>query len=227
MLILLVEDDSATTRSIELMLASEGFAVHSTDLGEEAIAFGKLRTYDAIVLSLGLPDISGFEALRSLRLAKVETPVLILTGLPEAEGKAEALGFGADDYLTKPCHKDELVARIRAMVRRCRSIAASTICTGSLVVHLSDKTVEVDGNRVHVTAKEYQMLELLSVRKPRAVSREQFVEHLYGGADQPDLKIIDVFIAKIGKKLANAAGGKQFVVAAGRKGYRLVDPIIP
>jgi two-component system cell cycle response regulator CtrA len=118
MRILLVEDDPATAQSIELMLMSEGFNVHTTDLGEEAVDLARFHGYDLILLSTGLPDISGFEVLRLLRKARVETPILIVTGLPAAEGKAQGLGLGADDYMTKPFHKDELVARIRAVVRR-------------------------------------------------------------------------------------------------------------
>ena len=165
MRVLLIEDDSATAQSIELMLKSESFNVYTTDLGEEGIDLGKIYDYDIILLDLNLPDMSGFEVLRSLRVSKVKTPILILTGLAGIEDKVRGLGFGADDYMTKPFHKDELVARIHAIVRRSKGHAQSVIQTGDLVVNLDTKTVEVNGARVHLTGKEYQMLELLSLRK--------------------------------------------------------------
>ena len=122
MRVLLVEDDSATAHSIELMLKSESFNVYTTDLGEEGIDLGKLYDYDIIVLDLNLPDMSGFEVLRSLRVSKVKTPILILSGIASIEDKVKGLGFGADDYMTKPFHKNELIARIHAIVRRSQTM---------------------------------------------------------------------------------------------------------
>src|SRR5438067_4420358 len=211
MRVLLVEDDSAVARSIELMLRSEGFNVYTNDLCEEGVDLGKLYDYDVIVLDLQLPDMSGFEVLKTLRTAKVRTPILILSGNAIVEAKVKALGFGADDYMTKPFHKDELVARIQAVVRRSKGHSQSVITTGKLTVNLDAKTVEVDGSRVHLTGKEYQMLELLSLRKGTTLTKEMFLNHLYGGMDEPELKIIDVFICKLRKKLATAAGGKNFI----------------
>jgi len=224
MRVLLIEDDSAMARSIELMLRSEGFNVYTTDLGEEGIDLGKLYDYDIIVLDLQLPDMSGFEVLKSLRLAKVQTPVLILSGNAIVEAKVKALGFGADDYMTKPFHKDELVARIHAIVRRSKGHAQSVIITGDLVVNLDQKTVEVDGQRVHLTGKEYQMLELLSLRKGTTLTKEMFLNHLYGGMDEPELKIIDVFICKLRKKLAMASHGRNYIETVWGRGYVLREP---
>src|SRR3984885_2975666 len=116
MRVLLIGDDSATSQSFEFMLKSEGFNIYTTDLGEEGIDLGKIYDYDIILLDLNLPDMSGFEVLRSLRVSKVKTPILILSGLAGIEDKVRGLGFGADDYMTKPFHKDELVARIHAIV---------------------------------------------------------------------------------------------------------------
>ena len=224
MRVLLIEDDSAMARSIELMLRSESFNVYTTDLGEEGIDLGKLYDYDIIVLDLQLPDMSGFEVLKSLRLAKVQTPVLILSGNAIVEAKVKALGFGADDYMTKPFHKDELVARIHAIVRRSKGHSQSVITTGDLIVNLDAKTVEVSGQRVHLTGKEYQMLELLSLRKGTTLTKEMFLNHLYGGMDEPELKIIDVFICKLRKKLAAAADGKHHIETVWGRGYVLRDP---
>src|SRR5271163_3293280 len=188
MRVLLIEDDSATAQSIELMLKSENFNVYVTDLGEEGIDLGKLYDYDIILLDLNLPDMSGYEVLRSLRVTKIKTPILILSGMAGIEDKVKGLGHGADDYLTKPFHKDEL-----------------------------------DGARVHLTGKEYQMLELLSLRKGTTLTKEMFLNHLYGGMDEPELKIIDVFVCKLRKKLAQATGGKHYIETVWGRGYVLRD----
>jgi two-component system, cell cycle response regulator CtrA len=222
MRVLLIEDDASTAQSIELMLKS--FNVYTTDLGEEGVDLGKLYDHDIILLDLNLPDMSGFEVLRTLRVAKVKTPILILSGLGGTEDKVKGLGIGADDYLTKPFHKDELVARIHAIVRRSKGHAQSVIQTGDLVVNLDTKTVEVNSARVHLTGKEYQMLELLSLRKGTPLTKEMFLNHLYGGMDEPEVKIIDVFICKLRKKLANASNGKNFVETLWGRGHVLRDP---
>jgi two-component system cell cycle response regulator CtrA len=224
MRVLLIEDDSATAQSIELILKSEGFNVYTTDLGDKAVNLGKLYDYDIILLDLNLPDMSGFEVLRSLRFSKVKTPTLILSGLAGTEDKVNGLGFGADDYMTKPFHKDELVARIHAVVRRSKGYAQSVIQTGDLVVNLDTKTLEVNGARVHLTGKEYQMLELLSLRKGTSVTKEMFLTNLYGGMDEPVKKIIDVFICKLRKKLANASSGKNYIETEWGRGYVLRQP---
>lgn len=211
MRVLLIEDDSAIAQSIELMLKSESFNVYTTDLGEEGIDLGKLYDYDIILLDLNLPDMSGYEVLRTLRLSKVKTPILILSGMAGIEDKVRGLGFGADDYMTKPFHKDELIARIHAIVRRSKGHAQSVITTGDLIVNLDAKTVEVSGQRVHLTGKEYQMLELLSLRKGTTLTKEMFLNHLYGGMDEPELKIIDVFICKLRKKLDAVSGSQSYI----------------
>jgi len=223
MRVLLIEDDSATAQSIELMLKSERFNVYTTDLGEEGIDLGKIYDYDIILLDLNLPDMSGFDVLRSLRVSKIKAPILILTGLDTIEDKVRGLGFGADDYITKPFHRDDLVARINAIVRRSRGHAESVIQTGDLIVDLSKKKVEVNGLRVHLTGKEYQILELLSLRKGTTLSKEMFLNHLYGDTDEPDAKIIDVFICKLRKKLASASGGNEFIETLWSRGYTLSE----
>jgi two-component system cell cycle response regulator CtrA len=224
MRVLLIEDDGATAQSIELMLKSDGFNVYTTDLGEEGVDLGKVYDYDIILLDLNLPDMTGFDVLKSLRVAKVNTPILILTGQGDIETKVRGLGFGADDYMTKPFHKDELVARIHAIVRRSKGHSQSVITTGTLTVNLDAKTVEVGGSRVHLTGKEYQMLELLSLRKGTTLTKEMFLNHLYGGMDEPELKIIDVFICKLRKKLAAATNGDHYIETVWGRGYVLRDP---
>jgi two-component system cell cycle response regulator CtrA len=222
--ILLIEDDRAAAQSIELMLKSDGFNVFTTDLGEEGIDLSKLYDYDIILLDLNLPDISGFEVLRSVRRSRVKTPILILSGLAGIEDKVKGFGFGADDYMTKPFHKNELLARIRSIVRRSRGHAQSVIAIDDLVINLDTKTAEVNGARVHLTLKEYQLLELLSLRKGMTMSKEMFLNHLYGGMDEPAQKIIDVFICKLRKKLANASGGKDYIETVWGRGYVLRQP---
>jgi len=223
MRVLLIEDDGATAQSIELMLKSEGFNFYITDTGEDGIDLGKLYDYDIIILDLTLPDMSGYEVLRTLRVAKIKTPILILSGMAGIEDKVRGLGYGADDYMTKPFHKDELVARIHSIVRRSQGHAQSVINTGDLTVNLDNKTVEVASQRVHLTTKEYQMLELLALRKGTTLTKEMFLNHLYGGMDEPELKIIDVFICKLRKKLAASTGANYIETVWGR-GYVLREP---
>jgi two-component system cell cycle response regulator CtrA len=221
---LLVEDDSTMARSIELMVRSAGFDVYTTDLGEEGVDLGKLYDYDIILLDLQLPDMSGFEVLKALRVAKVQTPVLILSGNNIIEAKVKALGFGADDYMTKPFHKEELVARIQAVVRRSKGHSQSVVTTGKLNVNLDAKTVEIDGARVHLTGKEYQILELLSLRKGTTLTKDIFLNHIYGGMDEPEGKIIDVFICKLRKKLNDLSGGTNYIETVWGRGYVMRDP---
>jgi two-component system cell cycle response regulator CtrA len=182
MRVLLIEDEPTTAKSIELMLGSEGFNVYITDLGEEGLDLGKLYDYDIILLDLNLPDMHGYDVLKKLRLAKVGTPVLILSGISEMDSKVRALGFGADDYVTKPFHRDELVARIHAVVRRSKGHSQTTL------------------------------------------TKEMFLNHLYGGMDEPELKIIDVFICKLRKKLSLACSGDNYIETVWGRGYVLRDP---
>jgi len=225
MRVLLVEDDPTTSKSIEMMLTHANLNVYCTDLGEEGIDLAKLYDYDLILLDLGLPDMNGNEVLRQLRLAKVDTPILILTGSDDTENKIKSFGFGADDYLTKPFHREELVARIHAIIRRSKGHSQSIITTGKIGVNLDAKTVQVDNKTVHLTGKEYQMLELLSLRKGTTLTKEMFLNHLYGGMDEPELKIIDVFICKLRKKLCDATDGNNYIETVWGRGYVLRDPV--
>ena len=227
MRVLLVEDDATIARSIELMLQSEGFIVDQTDLGEDGLEIGKLYDYDIIILDLMLPDIDGYEVLRRLRDARVNTPILILSGLSEMDHKLKGLGYGADDYLTKPFDKRELIARIQAIVRRSKGHSESLIRTGKLTVNLDTRTVEVEGKPLHLTGKEYGILELLSLRKGTTLTKEMFLNHLYGGMDEPELKIIDVFVCKLRKKLTTATEGENYIETVWGRGYVLRDPGAP
>lgn len=224
MRVLLIEDDPNTAKSIEMMLTHANLNVYSTDVGEEGIDLAKLYDYHLILLDLNLPDINGYEVLRHLRLARITTPILILSGSDDTESKIRGFGFGADDFLTKPFHREELIARIHAIIRRSKGHSQSIIQTGRIAVNLDAKTVDVDGMPVHLTGKEYQMLELLSLRKGTTLTKEMFLNHLYGGMDEPELKIIDVFICKLRKKLATATGDDSYIQTVWGRGYVLKDP---
>ena len=225
MRVLLVEDDPATAQGIEMMLRSDSYVCDVTDMGEDGLEIGKLYDYDIIVLDLMLPDMDGYEVLRRLRAARVKTPVLILSGLNGSDDKIKGLGVGADDYLTKPFDKRELIARIQAIVRRSRGHSDSISKTGKLTVNLDTRRVEVDGQPLHLTGKEYGILELLSLRKGTTLTKEMFLNHLYGGMDEPELKIIDVFVCKLRKKLTAAIGGENYIETVWGRGYALRDPI--
>jgi two-component system cell cycle response regulator CtrA len=224
MRVLLIEDDSATAQSISLILKAERFNVHTTSLGEEGVDLGKLYDYNIILLDLNLPDMSGFDVLRSLRVARVQTPILILSGIAAIAHKVKGLGLGADDYMTKPFHRHELMARIQAVVRRSRGNAQSVVKTGDLVVNLDERTAEINRVRVRLTGKEYDILELLSLRKGMTVSKDMFFSQLYGGMDEPVIKIIDVFISKLRKKLGDASNGKDYIETVWGRGYMLRQP---
>ena len=207
-----------------MMLTHANLNVYATDLGEEGIDLAKLYDYDLILLDLNLPDMNGHEVLRQLRLARIETPILILSGDGDTESKIKGFGFGADDYMTKPFHREELVARIHAIVRRSKGHSQSIIKTGQIAVNLDAKTVAAGDTPVHLTGKEYQMLELLSLRKGTTLTKEMFLNHLYGGMDEPELKIIDVFICKLRKKITTATGGECPIETVWGRGYVLRDP---
>jgi two-component system cell cycle response regulator CtrA len=226
MRVLLIEDDTAMAALTEQVLREGRFIVDCTDLGEDGLEIGKLYDYDIIILDLTLPDIDGYEVLRRLRDARVRTPVLIMSGRTGIDSKIKALSVGADDFMTKPFNADELIARIQAVVRRSTGHSQSTIRTGKLVVNIDGRTVAVDGEPLHLTAKEYGVLELLSLRKGVTLGKEMFLNHLYGGLDEPELKIIDVFICKLRKKLATATGGDHYIETVWGRGYVMRDPLL-
>ena len=224
MRLLLIEDDPTVAESIELMLRSEDIDVQTTEMGQDGLDLGSVFLYDLILLDLNLPDMSGFDVLRSLRLGKIKTPVLILSGLNGIEQKVKGLGLGADDYLTKPFQSDELTARIRAILRRSGDQVESVIRCGDLTLKLDQKRAQMGRRDLGLTTKEYQMLELLAMRQGTPITKDTFLGHLYGGMDQPDQKIIDVFVCKLRKKLMQASGGKVYIETIWGRGYVLQDP---
>lgn len=224
MRVLLIEDDPTISKSVELMLKSSSIVCDVTNLGEEGIEISKLYDYDIIILDLMLPDMNGFDVIKRLRNAAIKTPILILSGLTETDDKVKGFGIGADDYLTKPFNKNELIARINAIVRRARGHADAVIKVGRLNINLQSHTADVDGKAVPLTSKEYAILELLAMRKGSTLTKEMFLNHLYGGLDEPELKIIDVFVCKLRKKLAKALDGERCIETIWGRGYVLRNP---
>lgn len=215
MRVLHIEDDAATAQSVELMMKSEGLNVYRAEDGEEGVDLASIYDYDLILLDLGLPDISGHEVLRRIRAARVKTPVMIVSGQSDVETKVRTLDAGADDYLVKPFHKDELVARSLSIIRRSKGHAAATIQVGPIAVNLDQKSVSVNDKPVALTGKEYLIIELLALRLGQTITKEMFLNHLYGGMDEPEIKIIDVFICKVRTKLRQAEVGQDRVQKSG------------
>jgi two-component system, cell cycle response regulator CtrA len=222
---LVIEDDSTAAAGIGMMLKGDGFVCDTVDLGKNGLRLAKQDTYDIIILDLMLPDIDGYEVLQQLRTAGVPTPVLILSGLNRLHDRTKGLGLGADDFLGKPFDRRELIARVRAIVRRAQGHSQSIVRTGRLSVNLDQQTVDVDNKPVYVTRKEYGILELLSRRKGTTLSKQAFLEHLYGGMDEPDIKIIDVFVCKLRGKLNTATGGENYIETDWSHGYVLREPL--
>ena len=222
MRVLLIEDDAMAAETLALAFSAERCSTHTTGLGEEGVALAKLYDYDIILLDLNLPDMTGFDVLVILRAANVHTPVLVVSSNDDSATRVRALDLGADDYVTKPFDRSELMARVRAVVRRSKGHSQSIIKTGELAVNLDAKTVETDGVPLHVTPKEYEILELLSLRKGLPVSKEMFLNHLYGGLDEPDPRVIDVYVCALRKKLSTASG-KEYISTLWGRGYRLSD----
>ncbi len=224
MRVLIIEDDAATSKTIQMALKAQGFVCDSTDIGEDGLEIARHYEYDLIVLDLMLPDIDGYEILRRLRSVQVSTPVLILSGLSQIDDKIKGLGFGADDYLTKPFNKDELIARVRAIIRRSKGHPNSVIQIGQLKIDLNAKTVEAREKPLKLTGREYAILELLAIRKGATLSKEVFLNHLYGGMEEPEFKIIDVFVCKLRKKLADALNDENYIQTVWGRGYMLREP---
>ena len=223
MRVLLVEDDATSARAVGLMLRAQGAIVDMTDTGEEALELVRHYDYDIVVLDLLLPDMEGYEVVRRMRAARMETPVLILSGLTRPQAKVKGFGMGADDYISKPFDKEELIARIQAVIRRSKGYSQPILKVGSVELNLDSREVTADGKIVHLTGKEYAILELLVLRKGMVLTKEAFLNHLYGGIDEPEMKIIDVFICKLRKKLSVAGAGNLIGTVWGR-GYMMRDP---
>lgn len=223
MRVLLIEDDTPTAKSVEALLRKEGLVCDATSFGQYGLEIGKIYDYDGIILDLMLPDIDGTEVIKKLRSANVVTPVIVLSGLSESKDKVNCLDIGADDYITKPFDAKELVARIQAVIRRSKGHSESTIRIGRMSINLQSRRVEIDGKVLHLTGKEYAILELLCLRRGATLTKDMFLNHLYGGIDEPELKIIDVFVCKLRKKLMDAMDGECYIETIWGRGYTLKD----
>jgi Response regulators consisting of a CheY-like receiver domain and a winged-helix DNA-binding domain len=224
MRILMIEDDSSMVELVKLAVASGGHVVHSTAEGEDGVDMAKIYDFDVILLDLGLPDMDGMDVIRALRKAKVEIPVIVLSGSNGVEDRTGSLDAGADDFIAKPFHPGELSARIKAVVRRARGNSQSVITVRNLSINLTDQVASVDGVAVPLTGKEYQILELLALRKGATMSKEMFLDRMYGGMDEPEIKIVDVFVCKLRKKLAKAGAHPDCVETVWGRGYVMRDP---
>jgi two-component system cell cycle response regulator CtrA len=224
MRVLLIEDDSATAKSIEMLLKSERHVCDCTDLGEDGLQIAKLYEYDIIILDLMLPDMDGYDVLKRLRAARVKTPVLLLSGLDKPANKVKGFERGADDYLTKPFDQEELIARVRAIVRRSEGHSVPVIKIGKLTLNLASGSVDFDGQSIPLTHTEFSILELLARRKGNVISKETILNHIYGSIDEPEQKIVAVFICKLRKKLAATSGGAEYIRTVWGRGYVMDDP---
>ena len=224
MRVLLVEDDLVIAKSITLMLKKVGAVVDEVDTGKEALELSRHYDYDIVVLDLNLPDLEGYEVIRRMRLAKLEIPILILSGLSGSQARVKGLGMGADDFITKPFDSAELVARVQAIVRRSKGFGQPMLQIEGLQLNLESQEVTVEGQVVHLTGKEYAILELLVLRNGMVLTKDVFLNHLYGGMDEPEMKIIDVFICKLRKKLANA-GAADLIGTVWGRGYTIREAV--
>ena len=217
MRILLAEDDPDLSRQLKLALTDADYAVDHAADGEEAAFLGETEPYDAIVLDLGLPKIDGASVLEGWRRAKVATPVLILTARGAWSDKVAGFDAGADDYLTKPFHTEELLARIRALLRRSAGHAAPNLSCGALRLDPRAARASVGGEPVRLTSLEYRMLHYLIMHRERVISRTELVEHLYDQDFDRDSNTIEVFVGRLRKKI-----GPDRVETVRGLGYRLV-----
>lgn len=225
MRILMVEDDGASAQFMGFVLRSEGIDYDETDLGEKAVELATANAYDLITLDLNLPDISGLEVLRRLRIEKINTPVMIVSGTTDLEEKVKTYGGGANAYLEKPFNRDLFIARIREVVRKSQGVADAVLRNGNIAVNIDTKTVEVNGVPIKIRGKQYQILELLSLRKAITLSKEALMAYLYSDESEwPEPKIIDVFVCHLRKKIAAANNGEHHIVTEWGRGYRFIEP---
>jgi two-component system cell cycle response regulator CtrA len=216
-----VEDDPGVAHRLEAACAADGFSAHVADDGIAALEMVKAYDYDAVVLDLILPDVSGFEVLTRLRSVKNNTPVIVLSGLNSTEEKVKCLTAGADDYITKPFSRVELIARIYAVIRRTSGHSSSVINVGPIEVNLKQRYVKVFDIEIPLTKKEYAIIELLAIKRGSILPKEAFLNHIYGGMDEPDVKIVDVFICRLRRKIAGLTGGLNFIETIWGRGYIL------
>ena len=222
MRVLIVEDDNLSNRALAQLLRGNGVIVDHTECGEEALALTKHYDYDVVLADLTLPDMECYDLVRRMRASRIDTPVIVQAPQTRPQARIKAFGMGADDFVTKPCDHAELFARMQAIIRRSKGYSQPTLRCGPLLLNLDSREVLVSGTSVHLTGKEYSILELLVLRKGMVLTKEVFLNHLYGGIDEPEMKIIDVFICKLRKKLADA-GAPNVIGTVWGRGYMVRD----
>lgn len=224
MQILLIEDDDNFAKGMEETLSKEGFSIFTTRSGEEGVDLASVYNYQLAIVDMKLPDMAGHDVVKAIRASGKNFPIIILSGMADVEDKVRALQAGADDYVTKPFQRDELISRIWAVVRRSKGHSKSLIKTGKIALNLDSKMVECGSKQIQLTKKEYSMLELLSLRKGVALNKDVFLDYIYGGMDVPDDKIVDVYICKLRKKLTEVTGGEDYIHTIWGQGYMMRDP---
>jgi two-component system OmpR family response regulator len=219
MRMLVVEDDPDLNRQLVSALEEAGYVVDSASNGEDGHFLGETEPYDAIVLDLGLPKMDGVTVLEKWRREGRNMPVLILTARDRWSDKVAGFDAGADDYVAKPFFMEEVLARIRALLRRSTGHASSELECGKLMVDTRASRVTMDGRAIKLTSLEYRLIEYLMHHQGRVISRTELVEHLYDQDFDRDSNIIEVFIGRLRRKL-----GKDVIETVRGLGYRLVAP---
>ena len=222
MRVLIAEDDGLASRALVQLLRSNAVIVDQVDNGEEALELSRRYDYDVVLLDLILPDMEGYEVVRRMRSARIDTPVIVQSVSTRPQIRVRAFNMGADDVITKPYDHAEIFARMQAIMRRSKGYSQPKLRCGSLELSLESREVTVDGQPVHLTGKEYAILELLVLRRGMVLTKEVFLNHLYGGMDEPEMKIIDVFICKLRKKLADV-GAVHVIGTVWGRGYMVRD----
>ena len=216
MRILLVEDDPDIARQLKQALADAGYAVDHAPDGEEAQFLGETEPYDAVILDLGLPKIDGVSVLERWRREGMASPVLILTARGAWSEKVAGFDAGADDYLTKPYHTEELLARLRALLRRASGRSQPVLACGGLRLDPRAARASVNGEPVRLTSLEYRLLHYIMMHQGRVISRTELVEHLYDQDFDRDSNTIEVFVGRLRKKI-----GPDRIETVRGLGYRL------
>ncbi len=220
MRILVAEDDSRLLMQLDSLYQQQGFSVDLADDGEKALFQLKEVNYDLAVIDIGLPKLDGFDVIRQARGSDVSTPVLILTARDRWQEKVEGLDAGADDYLTKPFHNEELLARVKALIRRASGQASSTIEFGPVVLDMQAKEIRVNARALDLTAYEYKVMEYLMLHPQKVISKTELTEHIYDQDFDLDSNVIEVFVGRLRRKLDPEGTLKPIETLRGR-GYRI------
>ena len=223
MKILIIEDDTALAKTVQIVFKKLNIQSDHVESGDEAIEYLSTYTYDLIMLDVLLPDTHGVELLKLIRKKGVNTPVLIVSGLDDNKYKVDGLNQGADDYITKPFNQEELIARVNAIIRRSKGFPTSVINIGPLQINLDSKLAYLNNKNVGLTNKEYAILEILALKQGKPVPKDYLLNQLYGGIDEPEPKIIDVFVCKLRNKLKKITN-KNYIGTIWGQGYVLADP---